>query len=256
MSIESISESTFNLISRFSNLNIGGKQVCAPYYMNLKGQRGGLRVMVGKGDPEEIEHEVYVWAQVRGFDLNKASVDQIREFMIKEGIGIDCSGFAVYVVNNELRVHGYKEIWNYLKFPSNTLMARLRRKLRPVENVGANTMTSDANCIRIENYNDIKPLDLIRAKGKQRNAHHVGIITKVVRDDHGNTVEFEYVNSHRFYEDQNGIRFGTVKIIKPQENLLAQEWDDEYEGRNYFYEDLEVEFEDNGVRRLKILEGR
>lgn len=42
-----------------------------------------LRTLVGKGNPNEIEDEVKIWAQIMKFDLNNSSESQIREFMQK-----------------------------------------------------------------------------------------------------------------------------------------------------------------------------
>lgn len=254
MKIEKISKSAQKKISEFQKLHIGTKRVIAPYFMNLKGQKGGLRVMVGKGSPQEILQEVKVWSQVKGFNIKRADEKQIREFMISMGIGIDCSGFVVYVLNEELKERGLKSIWNYLKFTNRSPFARLKRLLRPVENIGANLLTSDENCIRIENLDEIRPADLIRAKGKQKNAHHVAIITEVEKDDEGNLISFQYAHSHRFYEEENGIRIGTVTIVDKKKSLKDQKWDDSHNNRNYMLEDLLVEYEDNGIRRLKILE--
>ncbi len=251
--IEEISKQAQNVIESYNNLRIGGKKVIAPYFMNIKKKRGELRVMVGKGTPEEIEQEAKVWAQVKGFNLKKASPEQIREFLMQMDIGIDCSGFAVYVLNAELDSRGLNPIWTYLHYQNNSIISKLRRLLRPAENVGANTLTNEDNCVKIEDWNDIEPADLIRAKGKQKNAHHVAIITKVHKDKGGNVKSFNYAHSHRYYEDENGIREGKVEIIHPKGELKDQRWDDDYKGRNYMLEDLLVDYEDNGIRRLKIL---
>lgn len=250
---EEISKQALNMIRSYSNLRIGGKKVIAPYYMNLRKKRGELRVMVGKGTPEEIEQEVNVWAQVKGFNLKKADPTQIRDFMMKMDIGIDCSGFVVYVLNEELDSRGLSPIWSYLKYKNNSIIDKVRRILRPAENVGANVLTNEDNCVKIENWNDIEPADLIRAKGKQKNAHHVAIITKVEKDESGKVLVFEYFHSHRFYENECGIRKGKVEITHPKAELKDQKWEDDLNGRNYMLEDLLVDYEDNGIRRPKIL---
>lgn len=252
--IEKISPQAQKVIDNYSHIRLGKKYVKAPYFMNIKGQKGGLRVMVGKGTIDEIEQEVKVWAQVKGFDLKKANEDQIRQFMMDMSIGIDCSGFAVYIINEELKSKGLGSIWNYLHFQNNSPISKIKRLLRPIENIGADFLTSDYNCIKIEDYNEIRPLDLIRAKGKQKNAHHVAVITSVTKDESGNVKEFEYTHSHRFYEEENGIRIGKVIITDPQKTLKDQKWIDDKNGRNYMLEDLKVQYEDNGIRRLKILE--
>jgi hypothetical protein len=247
-------EQVQNVIKEYFALPLGGKKVKCPYFMNLRKERAGLRVMVGKGSAEEITHEVKVWAQLKGIDLNAISEQQIREFMIQKGIGIDCSGFAVYALDAWTRFLGKGHIWKRLKYFSNSPMMRLRRWLRPVENIGANLLTSDLNCEKITDLNLIQPGDMIRAKGKQENAHHVAIISEVFRDENTKKLKrFVYVHAHRFYGPENGVRKGEVEIIDLTKSLKDQKWTDHYQNRNYMLEDLLVDYEDNGIRRLKFL---
>ena len=249
-----VSKSTRKIIKHYENLRIGRKRIVTPYFMNLKKKRGELRVMAGKGSPEEIEHEVKVWAQIKGLNIAQAENFLIREFMIKIGIGIDCSGYIIHILNVELQSRGLKPVWHYLKYPNNSLTSKIRRLLRPVENTGANTLTSDVNCDKVTDLNDIRPTDLIRAKGKQKNAHHVAMVTKVEKKKNGIIKEFEYTHSHSLYEDENGVRVGKIYITDPKKELKNQKWEDHYKGKNYFLKNLLVDYEDNGIRRLKALE--
>lgn len=250
---ESIHPKAQDTIHRYFNLPFGRKRVKCPYFMNLKGERAGLRVMVGKGSVDEIVHETKVWAKLKGFKFGRKSESQIREFMMIKGIGIDCSGFVSHILDNWFKADGKGRVWNNLKFFDNSLPARFRRKLRPIENIGANLLTSELNCIPVTDFDDIKPGDLIRAKGKQKNAHHVAIITDTYKTKEGKLKKFDYVHAHRFYEDENGVRKGTVTIVDSKKSLKDQKWDDTYKGRNYMLEDLEVNYKDNGIRRLKVL---
>lgn len=251
--IEEISQNAKIVIKNYSMLNVYDKYLPVPYFMNTKKQKGGLRVMVGKGTSEEIKRELKVWAQVKGFDIKKADAKQIRDFMMKINLGVDCSGFVVHVINAELKSKNKRAIWNHIDYPNNSIIAKMRRFFRPVENTSANTLTSEKNCLKVTQFNQIKPSDLIRAKGKQKNAHHVAIINKVSRDEDGNLKWFEYANAHREYEDENGVRIGKVTITDDDKELKEQKWEDNYKGKNYFLEDLLVKYEDNGIRRLKIL---
>jgi hypothetical protein len=242
-----------NEIDRYTNLKIGGKNVTCPYYINPKIERGALRVMCGKGSPEEIEHEVKVWAKVKGINLKRLTSEEIRNFMIENHIGIDCSGFIAQILNRYLKKKIGKTLISFLKFPDNRLISKIRRTLRPIENIGANTLTSNQNTDIIGNLNDILPGDLIRAKGQQKNAHHVAIITEVEIDEKTKMIKsFRYANSHRFYQEQNGIRIGEVIIKDPEKDLKDQNWTDTLDGKNFFLEDLLVDYEDNGIRRLKF----
>lgn len=272
--IYKIPDSLQQEIDRYFNLHIGGKTVVCPYYINPKMVKGNLRVMSGKGTPEEIELEVKVWAKVRGFDLKNASAEDIREFLLQEKIGIDCSGLVANTLNNYMRGNGFGSLLAYLKFRDMSFVPRIRRFLRPIENIGANTITGESNTLVISDLNDIRPGDLIRAKGRQKNAHHVAMVTEVeyepspdeelgnvgfkIPDDRQiekrKVIRFKYVNSHRYYESENGMRYGEVFINNPDGTLKDQDWHDDLNGRNYFMEDLLVDYEDNGIRRLRFAE--
>ena len=238
------------VIHEYMHLPIGGKEVVCPYYINKFKERAGLRVLVGKGDPGEIVKEVRVWAKLKDFDVEKASVEQIREFMISRGIGIDCSGFVVNIIGYLIKCTRKKHLQNYLKFPKNDLLNRLRRLLRPVENMGADMLTSELNCRKINNLNNVRPGDFIRSKGKIKNAHHIMLVRRVTKIE-GVTTEIEYVHSSRYYEDQNGIRFGLIKVVDPLKPLAEQKWLENLAGKNYTFETFLNQVEDNGIRRLK-----
>ena len=129
-------------------------------------------------------------------------------------------------------------------------MQKIRRFFRPIENISANTLTSELNCIKINDLNDIKPGDLIRSKGKQNNAHHLALIVEVVSEE-GRVVRFKFVNSISVDIENDGIKYGNVYITNPAGELKDQHWPIEYGEKNYFYEGFLVDYEDNGVRRLK-----
>lgn len=251
--IEKLSEQVLDVANSYFELPLGGKKVRCPYFMNLKKQKAGLRVMVGKGTAEEIVHEVRVWAKLKGFDLDKATENEIREFMINLGIGIDCSGYVVYILDALFKQKKNTSLFSFIRYRDNTIYQKFRRKLRPVENIGANLLTSELNCVEIKNLNEIRPGDLIRAKGKQKNAHHVAIISKVFKDKQGNIRKFDYLHSHRLYGKENGVRKGSVVDIDPSKELKDQVWQDDFEGKNYMLQDLLVDYEDNGIRRPRAI---
>lgn len=249
MTVFSLPRSANKVVDEYKSIPLGGKKVICPYYINPKSQRGGLRVSVGKGDPGEISREVKVIAQLKGVDLNKLSVEEIRQFMMDNHIGIDCSGLVVHIYNYWLKNQGDKPLINYLKFKKNDLWHRLKRKLRPLEQIGANTLTNDENTVIIKNYNDVRPGDFIRSKGLRKNSHHIIIISKVIMRE-GIVEELEYIHSIKGYEDENGLRFGSIKIINPKLGLDKQQWEEIKNGRNWTYEGYMNQKEDNGLRRL------
>lgn len=238
------------VIYEYTHLALGGKQIVCPYLINIRKERVGLRVLVGKGDPGEIVKEVKVWAKLKDLDLEKANSDQIRRFMLERSIGIDCSGFIVHVFGYWLKSVKHKHLQDYLIFKRNDPLSILRRLLRPVENIGANTLTGLDNCEPVTDLNKVLPGDFIRSKGKIKNSHHIMLVRRVTRVAKKVT-EIEYVHSSRYYENNNGVRFGIIKITDPEKPLEKQEWLEVLNGRNYTLETYLNQVEDNGIRRLK-----
>lgn len=81
-------------------LPLGGKRVPTPYRRNEIGSLQKISPeFQGKSSPEVLRETTERLAKEQGFDLNKASVEEIRNFMMKNKLGIDCSGFAYRVLN-------------------------------------------------------------------------------------------------------------------------------------------------------------
>jgi hypothetical protein len=237
------------MIDEFMAIRLGGKKVVCPYYRNTSKERAGLRALIGKGDPGEIEKEVLVWAKLKDFDLKKANVKQIREFMVANHIGIECSGFVVHVLNFWLKNEEKQPLIKYLTFQNNSIIDKIRRFLRPVENIGANILTNEDNCEKIEKINDVLPGDLIRSKGKIKNAHHVLLITKVIKEN-DKVKEIEFAHSGETHDEYSGVRVEKIRITNPRGSLLKQDWDVIVNGMSQL-DGYKIQSEDNGIRRLK-----
>jgi hypothetical protein len=237
------------MIDEFMAIRVGGKKVCCPYYRNTSKERAGLRALIGKGDPGEIEKEVMVWAKLKDFDLNKSNIKQIRQFMVDNHIGIECSGFVVHVLNFWLKNEEKSPLIKHLTFQNNSIVDRIRRFLRPVENIGANILTNEDNCDKIIKMNEILPGDLIRSKGKVKNAHHVLLITKVIKEN-DKVVALEFAHSGETNDDFSGVRVEKIKITNPRGTLIKQDWDVLKNGISQL-DGYKIQSEDNGVRRLK-----
>src|SRR5690606_24929948 len=124
---------------------------------------------------------------------------------------------------------------------------------RPVENLGANTITSDVNSFPID-INEVKPGDVIRSKWKKVGTHHIQLISKVEIED-GKVRLIEYTHSTPYYGEGSGVRVGQIRIIDPSKPLYDQEWLEKDEhGVNFSYEGFMTQVEDNGLRRLKPMQ--
>lgn len=243
-------------IEEFQKLPLGKKFVVCPYHLNPKTQRANLRVLAGKGIPEEIVLETEIYAKLGGLNINKMNEDEIREFMQKRHLGIDCSGFVVHVMDAYSMRNEKKHLWKFVRKSKTNLYDRIKYILRPVENIGVADLISEINSIKLQRITDIRPHDFIKSSAlKAEEGVHILIVTEVEKDASGKTSSFTYANSNRYYGDQNGIRFGKVLITKPLGGLHEQKWIDDVDehGHNFVYESIVKHPEQNGIYRLNIL---
>ena len=250
---ETLPKNVQKFVNSYFNLNLGGKKIPCPYYINIKKirQRMGLRVLIGKGTQEEIIQESLIYEKLRGTNFYDMSIYEIREFLVKRHIGIDCSGFIVHIINYWLKGINKKNIWKYIKFPRQTLYRKIARFFRPVENISAFQLTNKDNSTPIKNLNNIRCGDLIRLKGL-KGGYHVMMISKVIQNK-GKVNSFKYIHATKWYEKQHGVREGCVIIKNVKEPLYKQKWTDYLNGRNWTYEEICKDKEYSQVRRLAQL---
>lgn len=239
------------LINSYFNLQIGGKIIKTPYYINKKHSRGGeLRSLVGKGTPSEIEEEVKIFAKLRGFNLKKASEKEIRMFMKSEGIGIDCSGLVAHILDSWLKTKNKGPLYSNLTFKNKNLLDKFIKYLRPIQNISAHLLTNEENSIPIK-LSDVRVGDLLRIKGL-KHGHHIAIFVSIDTDQEGRKV-LKYLHSTPYYGKDNGIRFGEILIIDENKDLDRQKWL-EFDKKNicWTFKQYLKEQEDNGIRRPKF----
>ena len=240
-------------INEYTHLKLGNSQVVTPYFINDK-RRKDLRAMVGKGTPEEIIMEARIWEKLKGVHFEQMDAPSIKEFLTSRGLGIDCSGFIVHILDAYTTQTMHKHIWSLLKIQSGGLAALVRYKLRPVEQLGAGTITNADNTFEVE-LKDIKVMDLIRSKSIKLNGEHIMIVSKITTDQNNNVIEIEYTHSTPHYGALNGVKTGLIKVTDINKALEEQEWVEQDEsGVCHTLEGYMRELNDNGIRRLKFLD--
>jgi hypothetical protein len=264
-----IPESAMEALNAYKELNLGSKKVQCPYFINSKRARD-LRAMVGKGTAEEIIMEAKIWEKLKGSSFEQMSGSDIKQFLIDRGLGIDCSGFAVHVLDAWYTSKKNKHIWSSLKNAGSGVMSKLRYYLRPVENLGANTLTGSLNAFPIS-INEVKPGDVIRSKWKKVGTHHIQLITRVEYETESRIENresgqsessriphpvspvslIEYTHATPYYGETSGVRVGQIRITDSTKPLYDQEWlEKDDHGVNFSYEGFMTQVEDNGLRRL------
>ncbi len=249
------------VIQKYSNLLLGGKKVPIPYYINkpdpvptrpgefYKVRKSLHRALMSKGDPSEIEDVVKKYARKYNFLVENKSIGDIQDFMCRHGIGIDCSGFIVWILNEVTKQKLNKKMWECINFSSANPFKKLIIKLRPLENISVITLRDNAQ--KIENLNDVQPGDIIITRPKKL-FNHVLLITETgFKND--KLVYMDYVQSTAWYSERSGIINGTVIIKDPKMNIIDQEWFEDKVKHNFTYEGVRDDPTAAKVMRLRCL---
>jgi hypothetical protein len=236
-------KSAQDLIGRYESLKIQGIEIVCPYHVN-SGLFSKNRALVGKGLPEEIETVAEEYLS-RFQMYAHGDAERLRTYMIACGIGIDCSGFAAWVLNCVTMESLGKPVWKCLKFPNSKRSVVI--KVRPVENISANLLTSATNAVKIEDLRQVMPGDLIRLI----HGGHVMVVSEVGLNNDGKATYFAYTESSVSYGGSSGIDTNKVFITHPKGSLRDQKWEDKR-----VYEALKESGEDARVVRLKVLDNR
>jgi len=224
-----------DLFYKYTHLTLGGKKIRCPYWVN-KIKKGLVGPLGGKGTPEQIVDVAEYQANKDGFDFQAASEEEIINFLLKKKIGVDCSGFAFWMLNALDLAKGGDGI-------ANDITGSKGRFISARANVAM--LTDEKVSIPVE-LKEARVGDMIQLRGRK----HVAIITKIFKD--GEEIRaIEYCHSSCLTEI-NGVHSSEVKIINPQGSLKDQLWKEKTkDGENYgtvsFLEQL-----GDGLRRLKI----
>src|SRR5689334_13622892 len=112
----------YSLADEYIHLKIAGKTINVPYSISKEGEKRAIGELSsagvtdrfanfgGKGTPRQVRELVVNAAKRENFDLQKASAEQVIQFMIKEGIGVDCSGFVYYILDQYLKKEKHKTL--------------------------------------------------------------------------------------------------------------------------------------------------
>ena len=217
------------IVSKYTAFFVEGKQVNIPYcivgsttetYDATETTRTTrFRQFAGKGTPEEINMCLYRTAAKCDFDLKSASSSQIHQFMLDNGIGIDCSGFVYNVLNNYLLANNQTSL-NHRVMVYPGWMGKLEQILfqyKRVRKCSAMTLTSSLNTFEVSNLNQIRPGDMIRFTLPTWNGKHIAIITEATKK--------MIVYAHSGERSMNtGPHTAVIEIVNQQQGLEAQNW--------------------------------
>lgn len=237
------------IITDYLNLPFPIQGVRCPYFNNAKlRQRGQLKVLIGKGAPQEILEEAHIIATQYKQDIfSFTDPEQIRKFLIENNLGVDCSGFITNVLKEEFAALGTDLTKRIFITPKTNILRWLISRLRPVEQISVQVYANDKNTEVIYNLSEIKAGDLIvmLKTGPNKNHDHILLVTET----NGNIIHYAHArawSSEGRYG--HGVASGTITITEPDKSILYQTWEE----KNKTNEDNETFIEARQATILQI----
>lgn len=221
----SLSPQTLALKTHYFNLSVGEKTLPCPYFNNKKTKtRAGLRVLIGKGNPKEIEEEAELIALRAHLDLNSYTEEQLQRFLIEHNLGSDCSSYIFYMLDAESQGKLRKQI----KLPAKTsVLRKMLAKIRTAENVNVRTLVLDTNSSPIT-LSKIQAGDIISMldTGVGDRLDHVLLVHEVVyKDNLPQTLYYSHALQWKADGKYNHhVRDGIIEIIDINTSLIEQSW--------------------------------
>jgi hypothetical protein len=229
MNTKTLSTRAMSVIDQYMDFKYGQAVCSVPYFNNKTVRaRAALRADSGKGSPKEIFDEVQAILVKNHVSAEALNSETLKTLLTDNNTGIDCSGFAYYVLNAESQEQKKGSMDKHISFTEcHGIVGKLRCALRPIENCSVITLANDKNSRSIS-WNEIQPGDIITMMGGPDNddRNHVLVIHQV---DYQNFVPTQIFYSHAvaYPEDGiygSGIKQGAIEILKPEGSLLEQRW--------------------------------
>ncbi|HVU06270.1 MAG TPA: hypothetical protein VHE10_00520 [Candidatus Paceibacterota bacterium] len=202
------------VIDAYLALPLGTKPSC-PYFNNKRHKtRSQLRVLKGKGSPEEIAEEADIDAKHSRVNVATLSTDKLKEFLVAHDLGVDCSGFAYHVLNAVAQEKRGRNISAFVRSNRSGFIGSLIARLRPAENMGVATFANERNSAEIA-ASDARPGDIITFMGTGKDGlyNHMLVITGVERSSNG--IRLSYAHSYAWPSDgttDHGVREGDIFV--------------------------------------------
>ena len=240
MQTKILSNQALNIIHNYLHLPFSGHDINCPYFNNQRRKvHSGLRVLIGKGSADDIIEEAQIIARRDKINLSTLTNEELKQFLVKNNIGLDCSALIYYIFNAEISARGLGSLKKNLKFPfAKNPLRKLLTKLRPIENVGVNTLAHESNSYEVP-LCEVQPGDMIilLKTGHEHKLNHVLLVHKVDRNTGPSfprrgerEVYIHYTHSFKWRSDgkyNHGVRQGIITIVDPKKPLVEQVWEEQ-----------------------------
>lgn len=224
------------LVYQYTHLPMGGKKVRCPYWVDkIKKKIWGP--FGGKGSPEQIVEATLMAAKKEGINLNGLSAAQIRSFLKRNRIGIDCSGLVFNLLDALDKEGGGNGLADDIPGAKGKFLIRASVKM----------LTNNKVSVPVKVIKEIKMGDMIRLGGRT----HIVVITAIKKEKTGKIKEIIYAHSSPRTK-VSGVHKARIKIKEEAAGLEKQDWlEKTRRGENYGQKYFRPEKGD-GIRRLKI----
>lgn len=208
MNTKVMSQSALNMIEQYKNV---------PYFNNkTQRKRASLKVNIGKGSPKEIFDEIKELAILNKIDIKKFNDEGLKKFLVLNDIGIDCSGFAFYVLNEESISRGKGSLSR--KIYLNGFISRFR----PEINTDVKVFADDRNS-HVVSLKEIQVGDMITMIAER---NHILVIYQIEYQNFIPTT-IHYTHAISWPTDGefgHGLHKGIIEITNLEKDILEQRW--------------------------------
>lgn len=218
-----------NIINSYLHFSNGMRTVSVPYFNNRRSNvRAGLRAHIGKGSVLDIRDELRLYAFREHADVPHMTEEEFKKYLVEHNLGIDCSGFAFYVLNEVSKDEGKGPLRSHLAHPlARNVIRKIISHFRCAENTGVTTFAHPDNS-KIIPLSNVKPGDFISITHDKEHEkyNHIIIIHKVDYEENTPTILY-YSHSMAWPSDgeyNHGVRQGTVTITNIAAPLKDQSW--------------------------------
>lgn len=235
MNTRALSSHALSVIGQYTHFKAGIAACSIPYFNNKTVRiRAGLRVYLGKGSPLDIFDEIQALCVTNRIAPETLNSDSLKKILVENNIGIDCSGFAYYILNAESEERYRCSLDRHLSFVNcKGIIGKIRCSMRPVENCDVVTLASDKNSCQIR-LSGLHPGDFITMLGQNipndrtggSDRDHILVISQI---EYQNFIPFKihYVHAIAYPEDGSygsGIKSGTIEIALVDQPLTEGIW--------------------------------
>ena len=229
MPSSSLSNSSLSIIDQYIHFKLGSAVCSVPYFNNKTVRaRAALRALIGKGSPKDILDELQSRVVKQHIDVNALADESLKKLLVDNNLGIECSGFAYYVLNAESEVRGKGTLNRHIHFVNcKGILGKLRASMRPVENCDVATFADDSNS-KVIQLNDVKAGDMITMLRDEEESErdHI-LIVHEIETDNSRPIKIHYSHAVAYAEDGiygTGVRQGAIELPANAQSIFEGVW--------------------------------